>query len=31
MNEKRTTDEQAGGHMDFQRGNMIPRRYSVTV
>ena len=31
MNEQHTTDEQAGGHMDFQRGKMIPRHYSVTM
>ena len=31
MNEQHTTDQQAGGHMDFQRGNMIPRHYSVTM
>ena len=31
MNEQHTTDEQAGGYMDFQRGQMIPRHYSVTM
>ena len=31
MNEQHTTYEQAAGHMDFQRGNMIPRHYSVMM
>ena len=31
MNERHTIDEQADGHLDFQRGNIIPHHYCVMM